>query len=260
MATNFTSRTPSINAAIAADVDYGAIRQFVEGRQTGSVTAATSTSGGVTTGRFGAYTIPSVGTGVSGYVLSCLSYATEDTGLGLICGLEYLLGTLTVSGNSFASGVSMPTKTVSGTSITTAASVIIIEVTTSLVSTTPTLTITYTNQAGTGSRTATMVLPTDSSIKSGFMMAPHLQSGDTGVRAITGMSISTGTAGVINAYGVLPTALASATGHALVTDDITAMTKPVYLAEAGESFGFWRIGSNSSSAMMIALTLIPEPT
>lgn len=59
-----------------------------------------------------------------------------------------------------------------------------------------TLTATYTNQAGTGSRTATYVHPANAE-STGQMFPMTLQSGDYGVRSVQsyGWSVSTGTAG-----------------------------------------------------------------
>lgn len=60
------------------------------------------------------------------------------------------------------------------------------EITTALSATAHTLTITYTNQAGTAGRTATVTLP--ASAASSRVYQATLQAGDTGVSQVTGMS------------------------------------------------------------------------
>lgn len=63
-------------------------------------------------------------------------------------------------------------------------------------STDTTITVTYTNQAGTGSRTAVIYITTNSMDINQFFI-PSLQNGDTGVRSVESIifSASTGTAG-----------------------------------------------------------------
>lgn len=81
-----------------------------------------------------------------------------------------------------------------------------IEVSSALGVGTPTWTLTYTNQAGTGSRTATNLDPVVASSAIGAFYRIGLQAGDTGVRSVqTFQSSATATSGqfVIVAYRVL---------------------------------------------------------
>lgn len=73
---------------------------------------------------------------------------------------------------------------------------------------TPTITISYTNQAGTASRTATNILATVASSAIGATYFIGLQAGDTGVRSVQSLTLSaTWTSGTINlvAYRLLAT-------------------------------------------------------
>jgi hypothetical protein len=63
------------------------------------------------------------------------------------------------------------------------------EVFTTMGAGTPTLTISYTNQAGTAGRTATLVVPT-SAMTAGQVVPIPLQSGDTGVQTIQTITLS----------------------------------------------------------------------
>lgn len=71
---------------------------------------------------------------------------------------------------------------------------------------TPTLTLGYTNQAGTSGRTATNLQATTASATAGAFYQIGLQAGDTGVRSIQSLTLSaTWTSGTINlvAYRIL---------------------------------------------------------
>lgn len=71
---------------------------------------------------------------------------------------------------------------------------------------TPTITATYTNQAGTGSKTGTNLIPTVASSAIGAFYPIGLAAGDTGVRSVQSLQLSaTWTSGTMNlvAYRVL---------------------------------------------------------
>lgn len=73
---------------------------------------------------------------------------------------------------------------------------------------TPTLTLTYTNDQGTGSRTATNIDPTVASSIAGSFYRIGLQAGDTGVRSIQGYQQSaTWTSGQLNLVLYRPLAM-----------------------------------------------------
>jgi hypothetical protein len=73
---------------------------------------------------------------------------------------------------------------------------------------TPTITVSYTNQAGVAGRTGTNIIATTASASAGAFYPIGLQSGDTGVRSVQSIQLSaTWTSGTINlvAYRVLAT-------------------------------------------------------
>jgi hypothetical protein len=74
------------------------------------------------------------------------------------------------------------------------------EVTTALTGTAVTLTVTYINESGVAGRTGTIVCLAAAPLKERFLMT--LQAGDFGVRDITAISKSGGTAGVLTLYGL----------------------------------------------------------
>mgnify|MGYP001583871190 CR=1 FL=1 len=235
-----------------------AIRSFMS-YLSANTTAATTTSGYTSGQRFpDTITVQSVGAGVSGgYVTGCELWSSRT--VCCVIALETTLGTLTVSGNSFAGGSAMPTKTVAGTSLTTATLIPVIVVTTALTATTPILTITYTDQDGNTGQTATMTLPTNPVINSAFLVAPHLAAGDTGVRAVTGLSISTGSAGTLRAFGLLPIVLGFVAANvAILMPSPLATSLPMFLCEANEVIAVYNFGTALTSQIRADLTFVAE--
>lgn len=258
---NFTTTAPTINAAIASSATNGLMQRMYYLKST-AVTAATTTSGSVTIARLPQRPqMPSNGTGVSGFVATNVWSLNSTANTGNLIGIEYELGSLTVSGNTFTDGVTMPTKTVRGASITTAASLVFAVATVAVTATTPTLTITYTDQDGNTNQTATLTLPTSPAINTGFYVTPHLASGDTGIRDVTNISISTGSAGTIKIYGVFPLSISAhpVAGLSTILSPLNATIVP-YLIEPNEYLGFYRFGAVAAFDMLAGISLVPETT
>ena len=227
-------------------------------------TAANITSGYISANRHPiTFTVPSVSASYNGWLFDASVISIEDNAL-LVMALEYDLGVLTVSGNSFAAGsdASMPTKTtrIAGTTYTndqTASMLTMAVATTALAgATTPTLTITYVNEDGTASRTATLTLPTNPVINTAFDITPHLQSGDLGVQDITNISISAGTAGIIRIKGLLPLVWATAVGAGIGGyPSLSHLHKPFppIIAVANEIIAFYRFGVATTSDLTACL-------
>lgn len=245
----------SIDNMLAASASSGAFAQLIFLNTTTTTSAGLTTDGYQTSSRYiTPYTVPSLGTGVTSCKFPTIKMNNDDGDTSLVAALEYDLGSLTVSGDVFTSGVSMPTKTLNGVSVTTAASMIYLVCTASFTATTPVITITYTNQAGTGSRTATLTLPSGLTINTALAVAPHLQAGDTGIRSVQDISISTGSAGTATLYGLLPLAynMGVAAG---ICNGVTPMNAPVQMwpCAGGENIGFYRFGANQASSLAVML-------
>ena len=259
---NFTTASPTIDAAISAATN-GLMQRMYYFRGAAGNTAATTTSGSTSIFRCPQrIQMPSSnGSGIAGFIATNIFAFSRDAATGMFVGLEYELGSLAVSGNTFTDGVAMPTKTIRGTSITTAASLVFAVATVAVTATTPVLTITYTDQDGNTNQTATLTLPTSPLINTGFYVTPHLASGDTGIRDVTNISISTGSAGTIKIYGVLPLA---ASNQPVVPQATTlhCMSTPLtpYLIEPNEYIAAYRFGSTSTPEMYFGFSLVPETT
>lgn len=89
---------------------------------------------------------------------------------------------------------------------------------------TPTITVTYTNSAGTGSKTATNIIATGANSIVGSTYLLGLAAGDVGVRSIQSVTLSTSwTSGTIHlvAYRMLSTLAPGSSGQSGAVDSVT---------------------------------------
>ena len=252
---NLLTANSSLNAVFSAANSQKLLRRSLY-FTVGTTTAATTASGSISLQKLGIFTFPSVGAGYQGSCIVSGEAYSEDLGLFIGC-FEKDVGTLTVSTNVASAMGSMPTKTIKGVSLTTAGSMVFAVISTTLVATTPVLTITYTNQDGTAGRTATMTLPTNALVGSAFYVSPHLQANDTAIRTITNISISTGSAGVIKIFCAFPPVLIS--NIQAVTGSLPPLLSPIppVLFESGDTIGFYR-GQLGSSSLTVSLIAVAE--
>lgn len=238
---------------------------------TTTTTAANTTSGYQTLQRFpNTFTVPSLGGSVSSAYMAMFKAQSAGAGIGthVMACVEVLLGTLTVSGNSYADGSAMPTRTpylyTTGASQTTASMIPAAYISATLTATTPTLTINYTNEQGTTGRSCTLTLPSNAVVNSAFLIQPHLQSGDSGIRDLSasspnGLSISTGTAGTIRVVGLIPLAKVTAGGNGqALHNDARRISETMYPLKGGDVISFWKFGTASSGYLNSVFTLVPE--
>jgi len=261
MALNFTGATPSIDAALVANETYGSVNRLHYTRNTLGSMAALTTCGSVTGLRVpNAYTVPSIGSGVSGAMPSNLGSVNEDGTTITLTLLEYNLGSINLATGTFTAGVSMPTKVYNNASVTTAASFVFIHSDNNATATTPTIGGTYVNQDGTGSRTFSLVLPTNPVATAVFFMQPHLNNGDTGIRSISAMTKSAGSFGIISVRGGLLLNVSSNIGAlTLQTNFLQSLIHTVEL-EAGDAVATYRFGATSACDMMQIVNTIVEPS
>lgn len=236
----------------------GSLIRLIASRISANTTAATITSGSILANRSpDTFTVPSLGASVGGAYCSYCALVTDNAPEITIAAIEYSLGTLTVSGNSFAAGVSMPTKTVRGTSIQTASTILAVVITATLTAANPVLTITYADQDGNTGATATLTLPTNSTINTVFYVNPHLANGDTGAQSVSNISISAGSAGTLKVYGLLPLAIAPQANTQVCIDSLTIPLIP-WILVAGDVIAFYHFGSNGLSDTLAVLALQPD--
>jgi len=101
-----------------------------------------------------------------------------------------------------------------------------VEISTTMGTGGPTITVSYTNSAGTSGRTGVGILSTRTSAPAGHWFPIGLQAGDTGVRSVQSItfSVSWGTAGVLHLVAYRPIAMinaASASANYCADDALT---------------------------------------
>jgi len=248
----------SLADMMAQQNSYGNWDMLYTGRISATTTAANTTSGFVSCRKFReTFTIPTMTSPVTGAYCTYCAFGSYSSGT-IRFAAETLLGTLTVSGSSFSAGSTMPTRKVAGgSSVATKAYEVMAVVTTAFTATTPTITISYTNEAGTSGRTATLTLPSNPAIDTAFRVIPHLQSGDYGITSIQDIDTSTGSGGVMKIYGLLNIYAGgnTATNHIGI---IAAGADEIYEVQGGDVIGCYQYGLTGTDRVIGHLTFCPE--
>lgn len=138
--------------------------------------------------------------------------------------------TITSTASQTVNSVTFPARDVNG-STNGDAVYLGVEVSTATGAATPTITATYTNAAGTGSRTATNSVATVSSSGIGYFYTMDLAAGDKGVRSIQSVQLSASwVSGTIHlvAYRILATVQLSANGLGAAVDALTSGLPRMY--------------------------------
>lgn len=125
-----------------------------------------------------------------------------------------------------------PTSGTDDTATTTGLGVMLaLEVSAAVGAGTPTITISYTNSAGTAGRTATNVIATSASAATGTTYFIGLQAGDVGVRSVQSLTLSaTWTSGTINlvAFRILAALEVSQANVSTAIDAVTSGMPRIY--------------------------------
>lgn len=239
----------SVDNIIASAADNGPLLRFVSFTDTGTSTAANTTSG-YTSGRRCATTLPvpsSLGAGLTSVVFPHVKLNKSLFAGTLIAALEYDLGTINMNSGAFTDGVAMPTKTILGVSVTTAAQIAVLVVNSAVTATTPAVTISYTDQGG-SSGSAVLTLPTNVAAKSAFLINPHLGSADSGIRDVTNITKSAGSAGDCKVYGLLILGHSIGTSSAYDSPNVIPFPTAIWPCETSATIAFYAFGSTAVSA------------
>jgi hypothetical protein len=247
---------------LAQNTNFGGYYQEYFSRALANSTNANATSGSVAVQRMPSpLTMPSsFGTGVTGCIFTKIDMISNVSNTMILAGIEYDLGSINMSTGAFSDGRTMPSKIVNGVSVQTASIIPMLAVTASVTAVAPAITITYKNQGGTGSRTATLTTANNPLLGSAFCIAPHLQSGDTGIQDITNITKSAGSAGTVHVYGILPLAISGAgtnQGSYQGFDPMTLSLYP-YTVEASEIISFYSIGSVTAAGIDASLVGVAD--
>lgn len=249
----------SVNDALAAAQSKGMLKRFWNTTRPAS-TAATATSGGVTVCRiWDPFTIPTLGSGVTGALLTYMRIGSLSQGM-FVAAFEYPLASYTAGGSPSYNGP-MPTRVANGVSTVLGSPWPLLFVSSNITGT-PTFTITYTNQSGVTGKTATLTLPATAGAYSCFQIGPHLAAGDTGIREVTGISLSSGTytAGTVQVVGCMPLAVGHGGGQGGgSTTPPLSNAFPHYALLAGDVIAVYHVGSQTTAShVYVCLGMIAD--
>lgn len=252
----------SIDSILDAIATYGAWQKHIGGwSNTGNI-ALTSSAGGLTQIKQFPHklTVPSMTSPVIGMYLiqARINNVVSQTNENFVVAIEYDLGSVSFATGTFTDGVAMPVKAYSGkAAVQTSTQMVclVIDSAANATATTPTITVTYVNQDGVGSRTATLVLPTNPTAGSCFLLTPTLQAGDTGIQDVTNITKSAGSAGVCDVRGYL--ILSAAIYQDQVMEPMTDLY-PNWLLEAGDIIAFLEPSGRNLSVFSGVLVGVPQ--
>lgn len=183
-------------------------------------------------------TLPALPAGVSGYIPLVVDLGTSVVGISTLLCKAVDLGSFDIGAATtgvFTDGSAMPTATIMNTASTSYASALLVEVTTALAGTQTAVTITYTNQSGTGGQTTAAVTPTTGAAVRSVNFV-NLAGTDWGVQDITAVSrvSSSGPTGVLRFWGVIPISfLSNPVASSPVVDNL--LTSGINLVRLGGS-------------------------
>lgn len=246
----------SFDKLLALNSQYGPFTRLVCSAETAASPAANATSGLISIHRCKTpLTVPSFNGPTEAFLTYCDMAYGGNRALPLMA-LEYNLGNINMSSGTFTAGVSMPTKTIEGSSIQTASMLTCATVTSAVTATTPGLTITYTDQDGNTGQTCSMTLPSSPVLNTAYLMTPHLANGDTGVQAVTNCTKSAGSAGTITFYGLLPLAV-GVSSQSMLSGASNPLNTPLpnFPIEAADVLSWWIFNSQQAQDFFCAFTL-----
>lgn len=123
-----------------------------------------------------------------------------------------------------------------------------------------TCTVTYTNEAGVGSRTCTVTLGSNPLLGSTYDLTPHLQSGDLGMLSVQNIAFSGGTTSSARVYGILPLAFHHAVSGMTGGMGQFMVPVPQPLLQPGDTIGLYRGNTTISGSGKFSAWFAPETT
>lgn len=253
--------TRSIAEALGAEAQEGFIRRGWNQR----FTPAASSGGSATSGYQllqrvpETITVPAVGANVTDLYMQSCKMTGQASGVG-ITALEFQLGQFTI-GTGFAGGVTMPSRRWSGKAVAAqlCSQMPVLWISTNHTGgTQSTYVITYTNQAGVGSRTATIgPLPVNALAGGAYLIAPYLQSGDYGIQSVQNMTQSGQNAGVARVMGLIPVAMGMQIANMAGGVPVVLLPNAQVAIAAGDTLAGYRMNSTSSAGLGMSFVLAP---
>lgn len=239
----------TVDGIIARQSNEYEKRLNLDGYFTATKVVAVTTAPGLGVHRYATVEVVpgSLETGVTAYIPLEINFNITNA-VPMFIGEMFNMGNLNLATNTFTDGVAMPTRTQGGASNQTWSPVIMEFTNSAGGNATPgNVTVTYTNQSGTGSKSSgSMALGASAPQGSGSFMV--LASGDTGAQDITAAVQSGGTTptGTITFWGFLPIDMISPVAQSI--GGATALIPQGIIARLGTSTQLLVWGMNSTAA------------
>lgn len=246
--------TASIADLMQADAKWGTWPEAANIRHTPGTAAAVATAGGVTMQTWDrGKAVPAYHSDVDGVVVTNYRASFLNTTESYLLFRGATLGAATIAAGSstFVPGSAMPSRRYCGKPAAQQipADMPTLRVTTALSGgTVATVVITYTNQDGTGGRTATLVLGTNPGVGSSYLITPHLQGTDTGILSVQNISVTGVNAGAVQVAGFKAIATDMHYTSSGAANVQLAMPKRHLILQTGDLLNVAKFGTNASTA------------
>lgn len=248
----------SIAELMHAEAKHGILPVALNARYSPSTTVGNATSGLLALMQsWYDFTVPAMGVGVEGAVVSAFRGA-QGAGLGtMLCWRPSPLGSCTLSGgiSTFTSGTPMPSRRFRGQPVASpvATDFPVLNVTQTFSGgANATVTITYTNGAGTSGRTAVLALPNNPVNKSMFAINPHLQGTDTSILSVENITMTGQTTGKAEVVGLVRQADEAMADSSLSACNIqVTMPNRQLILQEGDVLAPIRVGTSAAAGVHI---------
>lgn len=230
---------------------------YLAGIPGAAVSPTPGISGAALTSYSGQIPFTNPGAGQNSYIARFGAMSSPTVGVFLLCDrLWHNSGiTITSTASQTVNSATFPARDNNGS--TNGDGVIVgVEVSVATGAGTPTITLGYTNSAGTASRSATNTINTNASSPIGTFYPIGLQAGDLGVRSIQSVTLSaTWTSGTIHlvAYRVLATVEAVGSGLFAAVDPVTSGFTRLY--DDTVPFLLFVPGATTATTIIAAMTV-----
>lgn len=226
------------------------LNQPIWGEIQSTTTAAIAGTGSGTGQRCGeTKAMPSLPTGVTGYIPTMVEIYNSAGQVGTLFCKAVNLGTFDIGNTTtgtFTDGSAMPTATILGTASASLSSAVLVEVTTATSGTQTSVTVTYKNQAGTGSQTTSFTPVTSAVARS--VSSLSLGGTDWGVQDITAVarSASSGPTGVLKFWGIIPISYFACGTNVTTQDNLLSCGVNILRLAASDTLETFVFGSTAT--------------
>lgn len=254
----------SVGNLMVNQAAFGELAVGLNVRHTPATTATVGATSGLQTAQVWDrdYVVPSLGAGVDGAVISSYGGSASATTEQVLVWRAAVCAAMTFTGGgnrTYVQGAAMPSRKhySRASAEQTVSRMPILRVSAAVGgASTPTITISYTNQDGVSGRTCVMTIPSNPAANSAFFMLPHLQAGDSGIISVEDMVPSGGSTGTLEVWGCvdLGADVCFSSGGGQNVQVATPSEQP--LLQAGDALNVVRVNAATSVGSFCCFDLI----